>query len=471
MSIYSGIQTSLSGLAAHQKALETIGHNVANSATEGYNRRRVELGSVGAGAVPAVFSKLPSGGNGVEVTSLVRAQDQFLDSRVRAEVANGGALLAEARALGGIERALPEPSDTGLAEQLGDFWAAWNDVANQPDSTANRAALLEQATTTSDALRRASGELGAGHAQMARDLEASAAEANATAGRIAELNAAIRAANAAGLQPSDLADQRDLLATKLSELVGGSLREADDGMVDIFVGGSALVRGDKALVLGVRVGGPTSPDVGLSSASVVWEPSGKEAGVSSGEVAGLLKGLNDTIPRYLAQLDGVAAALVGTVNAAHAAGYNLAGDTTGLDFFDPAGTRAATIGLSADVAGQPGQIAAGSLSTVPGATRDGSVAQAIAKLSAAPGGADARYRTLIGSLGVEAQAVYRRVDMQEVVTSQVTAERQSHSGVSLDEELANMVSAQHAYAASARVLTAVDQMLDTLLNRTGVVGR
>jgi flagellar hook-associated protein 1 FlgK len=457
-------------MRAHQKSLEVIGHNVANAATEGFSRRRVELSSVGP-ALGSVASKAVTAGNGVAVSSLVRVNDRYLASRHNTELSNAGALRAEARALSQIELALPEPSDAGLAEQFGDFWAAWNDVANQPPWPANRAALLEQANTLTNALHVAAGDLSQAREDLVGELKATIGDTNATAGRVAELNAAIRTATASGVDPSDLADERDLLASELATMVGGTTREGEHGTVDVFVGGSALVRGDRAAQLAVTPGGPTTPDVGFASMSVTWQPSGTEAAVSSGEVAGLLKGVNDILPRFVSQLDGVASALVGTVNAAHNAGYNLAGTQTGLDFFDPTAVRASDIRISADVAGKPGQVAAGMPSTAGPGTLDGSVAQAIAKLSESTSGADATYRAMIGSLGVEAQSAFRRLDMQEVVTTQVGAERQSVSGVSIDEELASLVSSQHAYTASARVLTAVDEMLDVLLSRTGMVGR
>src|SRR5690606_7574558 len=108
---------------------------------------------------------------------------------------------------------------------------------------------------------------------------------------------------------------------------------------------------------------------------------------------------------------------------------------------------------------------------VPGGTLDGGMAERIAALSASASGADARYRALIGQLGVESQATHRRADMQASVFIQVAEAAVSVRGVSLDEELANLVVSQQAYAASARVLTAIDEMLDTLIARTGHVGR
>jgi flagellar hook-associated protein 1 FlgK len=178
------------------------------------------------------------------------------------------------------------------------------------------------------------------------------------------------------------------------------------------------------------------------------------------------------LPRYLAQLDVVASKLVSSVNTLHQAGYALDGTTTGLDFFDATKLTARTIAVSSDVDGQPELLAAGQPSGVSGSgTFDGSVAEDIALLSSASTGADSTYRALIGKLGVESQAVRRRSEMQSSVVTQVTDAATSVRGVSIDEELGNLVASQQAYSASARVLTAVDEMLDTLITRTGVVGR
>src|SRR5690606_17829636 len=169
-------------------------------------------------------------------------------------------------------------------------------------------------------------------------------------------------------------------------------------------------------------------------------------------------------------LDEVAGTLVTTVNDLHRAGYALDGTTTGLDFFDPTATTARTIKLDDALRDHPELIAASEVA-IPGGTLDGGLAERIALLSSSASGADARYRALIGQLGVESQATQRRADMQASVYTQVAEAAVSVRGVSLDEELANLVVSQQAYAASARVLTAIDEMLETLISRTGHVGR
>jgi flagellar hook-associated protein 1 FlgK len=102
---------------------------------------------------------------------------------------------------------------------------------------------------------------------------------------------------------------------------------------------------------------------------------------------------------------------------------------------------------------------------------DGSNALALADVSNASNGPDNTYRTLIISLGVETQTVNRRVDIQNDITKQIDAARDSSAGVSIDEEMANMIAFQHTYGAASRVITAIDEMLDRLINGTGLVGR
>jgi flagellar hook-associated protein 1 FlgK len=191
--------------------------------------------------------------------------------------------------------------------------------------------------------------------------------------------------------------------------------------------------------------------------------------VQQGQLGGVLSGANSLVPQALADLDGVAATLVATVNGLHQSGQGL--DTLldlNLDFFDPTGTRASTISLSVDVAGQPSRIAAAALGAGP---LDASMAQQLAALATSPTGADAAYQTMIGRLAVESQAADRRDRVQDLVVRQVDDARISVSGVNLDEELTAMVQEQRAYEAAARMITTVDEMLDVLINRTGLVGR
>jgi flagellar hook-associated protein 1 len=291
---------------------------------------------------------------------------------------------------------------------------------------------------------------------------------NAIAQQIAELNTAITgSANAA----NDLSDQRDTLIRQLSELTGADPRPQGSGTVDVYIGGRAVVSGNFVFA------------VDGSGGQLRWADDGTNVVAPPSKAASLAATINDVVPRYQALLDGVAAQLVTQINTLHGAGYDPTG-ATGLDFFDPAGVTARSIALSSDVAGQPGKIAAGA-PVLPGPTApgplDGEQARAIAAIAGSPtgpgatyrssgpgavgpGNTGATYRSLVSTLGVEARAAVRRDAIQGTVTAAAEATASEVGGVSLDEEMANLVAAQRAYEASARVLTTIDELLGTLIN-------
>lgn len=478
MSDFSALQTALSGLIAHQRALQTAGHNAANVNTRGFSRQRVDLASAGAGVVPAVWSRTNGIGNGVMVVGTVRIRDEFLEARALREAGKATELHALQTVSSRIEMVFPEPSDVGLAHQLSELWGAFDDLANQPGASAPRIALLERARTVTAELNRGATELVNLHRSTVQQADALVKEVNATAARIAELNGAIRNATAANLDPHDLADQRDLLVERLGELAGVTTRQGELGTVDVFVGGSSLIRGDRFEELRLVETGDLAPPhdaMPIKANQIQWAKDGYPANVEGGEIAGLTRAANDMIPRYLAELDAVAVRLADRVNTQHLAGFDLDGNPGGLFFTDAATTTALTIAVDPALAADPRLIAAaGSDGGAPPAslgTLDATNATALAVLGEQSDGPDSVYSRLIGGLGVETQAIKRRTMIQTEVVVQVDAARDSVKGVNLDEEMVNLVQAQHAYAASARLMTAVDQALETLINRTGLVGR
>ena len=469
MSSFSSINTALSGLLTHRRSLDVIGHNIANASTEGFSRRRVELSPAGSWSVPSLYSSSLATGGGVKVDSILRIRDEFLEARALREHGTLGRHAAEATTLARLEMTVPEPSDVGLAAQLGDLFAAWDDLANSPGDSAGRIAVLQQASTVASSLQRISSEMRTMRSSALSEAVTVVAQINETAARIAELNSAVSRANSAGLNPHDLADQRARLVMSLSELAGIEVRHGEHGSVDVTLGGTSLVRGGKFEQLRVVETGPLPGGTGLDAVQIQWAADGYPANVEGGSLGGLLNGLNGHIPTALGELDAVAGALVSSVNALHLTGQGLDPvNDVGLHFWDPAGTTAATIRISADIADQPSRIPAAAVGS---GDLDVSIAQQIAALHNAPGGPDPLYKDMIGRLAVETQAATRRMHIQEEVTYQADDARISVSGVNLDEELASLITTQRAYEASARLLTTIDQALDTLINRTGLVGR
>ena len=462
MSSFSGLNVGLSSLYAQRRGLEVTGHNIANANTEGYSRQRVRLQADGGPVVPAYYSRWNGAGNGVVVADVQRLRDVFLESRAVHERGNEAGLRGRALVLGRVEAILSEPGDLGLQSQLAEFWSGWDDVANQPTDLAGRSQLLQRAQTLATGINQASARLESQWSASHEQLGATVQDINATAEAVAQLNAGVMAATKAGLSPNDLSDQRDLLVQRLGDLAGVSLRTGEAGSVDVYVGGTALVRGAAAERLTVRgADGLTTP---AGTVSLGWERDGFPA-PAGGAAAGLLAGLNEVLPRYRDGMDGLAASLSSRVNAQHRLGFD-AGGTGGGDFF--AGTSAAGLRVAFT---DPALIAASSSSGGGTGDRGGGNAAAMAELASAPNGPDARYRTTIVQLGVEAQTANRRVDIQADILRQVEGQRESEAGVNLDEEMASMLAYQRGYEGAARFVTAIDQMLDTLINRTGLVGR
>ena len=466
MGDFSGLNVALSALYAQRRALDVTGQNIANASTEGYSRQQVQLEAVGGPTIPAMWSRTDGTGQGVRVADVRRLRDQFLEARALTEHATGERLTAARTVLDGVQRLFGEPGDGGLQAQMAQLWSAFDDVANSPNDLATRNQLLERAQTLVTGFHQAATGLTDLWRTTRSQVSTLVQEVNATAGDIAALNGTIRTATQAGLPTNELADRRDVLVDRLARFVGATSRAGDDGSVDVFVGGTALVRGVSTEQLAIGAGSATElSGVPASTVGLVWSRDGYPASVS-GQVGGLLDGLNTVLPGYRDALDKVATTLASDVNTIHANGFDLTGAPGGAFF---SGSTAADLAVAVT---DPAQVAASS--AAPGASGpslDGSNAAALAELGTSTTGADAAYRSLVVDLGVRAQSAARRVDIQQGIVQQVDAARHAVSGVNIDEEAANLVQYQHAYQAAARYLTTVDQMLDTLITRTGVVGR
>jgi flagellar hook-associated protein 1 FlgK len=469
MAAFGGLGTALSGLEAQQRAMGVISQNITNVDTPGYTRRTVQLTSQGSPPGSSIFTKNNGTGEGVNVDSITRIRDQFLDDTARSALTNQGAADQTSTTLNQIEAIVPEPSDTGISSQIQKFWAAWSDAANAPGSMASRTALLSQANTVATSLNTASAQMTNLRNSQITGLQASVAKVNSQSQQVAKLNGEIRTAIAAGVDPSDLQDQRDNLIDSLATSVGATTHANDDGTVDVFLGGGTLVRSDTSTNINMVQAGTLDPPLDtmpLQNVRITWSNGGDDVQRLGGQIGAVLTGVDNTIPRYQSQLDGVASSLVSTVNALHETGQGLdAVNDLNLDFFDPTKTTAATISLSSDVVGQPSRVA---LAAAGGGQLDGSLGQSIAALASSATGPDATYQAMVGGLGIETQSATDHSTVQDQITATAQDARTSVTGVNLDEEMTNLIAAQRAYESSARLMTTIDSMLDTLINRTGL---
>ena len=475
MSTFSGLNTATTALFAAQRAMDVTGQNVANVNTDGYSRQRVELQSVGANAVPATWSTSNGVGQGVNSDHITRIRDSFLEGRAQNEHAATASLTVQDSTLAQVEDAFREPTTTGLQSQLTSMWAGWGDVMNNPTDPGARSQVLQRTSTLVAGLRTTSATLDQQWAQNRDSLQTLVRDVNGSAASIADLNTAIRRATQAGQPANELVDKRDALVLRLSDRIGATATPMDDGTVTVAISGTTLVSGGSSLSLELT-GGTHPDDVATDPPTIVTVPGGT-AIRPGGTADGQLTALTSTIPKYRAQLDGVARQLATQLNAVHTAGYDLNGDAGGPMFGDGSGTLPVDVStitagnLTLLVTDGAKLAAAGVAPTAGGPSGDNVNADKLYQLRLAADGADTTYRKMIVSLGVEAATATNKLVTQSVISTQVDSARESVSGVSIDEEMTNMLQFQHGYQAAGRLITAIDDMLDTLINKTGLVGR
>jgi flagellar hook-associated protein 1 FlgK len=473
VSTFSGLSTALSSLIAQRQALDVAGQNIANANTPGYTRQRADLQSVQALTAPTMFSTGLAAGNGVKVTSIARMGDVFLDARARAETGAAAYQKAQAQSLDRLQSTLTEPADNGFSAALAEYWAAWEDVANRPDDAAARKVVLGAASAETVRAQISAGyqAVATQWSQMRTETDTLATEVNSTAAEVAHLNEQIRSILVSGGSANELMDRRDLAVTKLSELVGAEARHREDGTVDVMVGGNALVRGVKAneiVVQGSYEMVPATSGVEADRVRLTWAGTGSPLEPTGGRLASHLADLaqDGALDGAATTWNAVAEALATEVNALHATGTGLDGGSNRA-FFTIDAARPSALGLSIALT-HPDQLAAANADNGP---LDGSVAQQMAGLATQPGSPDLLWREFVVDLGVRTRAAEQRATVTETARATAQNLQLSQASVDLDEETVNMLAMQRAYEGAARVLTAVDEMLDVLINRTGLVGR
>lgn len=440
VSTFTGLQTSLRGLIAQQEALDTTAHNIANASTKGYSRQEVLLSA--SRALSIVTGSTEGGqdaaqlGTGVDVDGISRARDHFLDLQYRAQAMRLGGLAATVQGLETIEGALAEPGETGISQELQTFWSDWEGLANSPEDAASRQAVVEAGKALATSLAELNGQL-TDAAELAEAefgaIAGEGGEVEQIAKEIASLNGAISSAKTGGSEPNDLLDRRDLLLDELSELGQVSVTENANGTDEVGFGDAAA-----PLVEGTEVNWPQE----------LVEPKGKLGALLD------LTREGGTIESFRDELNAFAEGLANSVNAIHT-------EAGGPPFFSyTAGEGAASLEVAVDAAevqtSKDGSIGGNEIATEIGALRGGA--------------SDRAYAAFVTRIGAQMVEARNGETNAQTLLNTVEERRESVSGVSLDEEMTNLTSFQRGYEASARAMSALDEALNVLINRTGRVG-
>lgn len=456
--IFRGLQIGLSTLMAHQRAIDITSQNMANVNTRGYQRQRVNLSELSG---PSGMINPPIIGNGVYAGSVSRYATPFIDQQIRRQ--NGSHQYSSSMEdfLRDVESIVAEPSATGINASLDSFWQAWQDLAVAPTEQATRIALVQSAAQVSSTIREASDFVTSLSANLSTQIGAQVNRINEIATEIGGLNRQIIQANAQttnnGAIP--LEQRRDDLFFELSEIVDFDLSYQDGGMARITIGNYALV--DDGGARPIQMDQDDQP---------VWSGNGAEFKVTSGKLKAFMELRDETLPGIVKGLDQLARGLIENVNNIHRNGYGVDG-TTGIDFFK--GESSKTIDVNPILFRLPETIASAG---EPNRIGDISVAQEIAQLASKPSmgngiSINGFYRTLVTQIGMKTQQAAAHSESSRIVTEHLSDRRQAISGVSMDEEVANLLSYEKAFQAGGRIINVIDEMLDQVINRMGVVGR
>lgn len=484
-STFAGLEVGLRALRAHQLGLSVTGHNIANANARGYSRQRVSLVATTPYTAPAFNRPASPGqiGTGVEVSDIRRVRDEFIEMQLRMESQTTGQWQALLDGYEQIEMIFNEPSDTGITTSLTEFWKSWQQLSLTPADMAARAVVRQTGALLADSIRHTYTQLHRYREEIDGAIGVKVNHINYLSQQIADLNKQIVAVAVSGQHPNDLLDARDLLVQELSEIANIQAVTDEKLQMHISISGSSLVQGSHVSKLALK-----EESEGYS---VTWAGTEVKAIFNGGELKGLFQ-LRDDILRdgYMAELNRFAKALIEEVNEIHRGGYGYdpaaENDSDryprGVDFFIGEATDgkwAQDIALSSALLDEDGlkYIAAGKGDAGAEAPGNGDNAKAIAVLLQETKNSDLNgslpdfLASLVASLGVDSQEAQRMVANQTVLMEHLARRQEAVSGVSLDEEISNLIRFQHAYNAAARLITTLDESLSTVIERMGIVGR
>ena len=487
-STFYGFEIAKTGLFAAQRAIDLTGHNIANANTVGYSRQRLLMTSQELISGSERFLEVTRGysGAGVRIDGVEQVRSIYLDMQYRREFGMQEMWSARSDALGYIEQIYNETGNTGLSASINSFFASLHTLTMNPESKEYRTNVMQNAIKMTDDFKHIATQLTDKQAEQNEAVRVSVIQVNDLARSIANLNDQIFRFELSGEQANDLRDQRNNLLDELSGVVNYSYSEDAEGQINIQLGGKSLV--NKTTVTGLS--STPNPSNG-NQYDVTWSDTGAVFAPTTGSLKAYLDmrdgntASNVGIPYLMSRLDTLASTIATQVNAIHNGGWTLPDasngniSATGIDFFDePAGgVTAANFSISADIKASVYNIAAAgsqiTSSTSRGDNTNALLLEALQNKTDIPGigSIEGYLKGYIAEIGVEASHCNQMLESEEALVNSLVNQRQSVSGVSVDEEMTNLVKFQHAYAASARVITTIDEYLDTMINKMGIVGR
>jgi flagellar hook-associated protein 1 FlgK len=459
----------ISGMMASKAAVATTGHNIANANTEGYSRQRVLTEAAEPQAAGGSHGLV---GTGTLINRIERVNDEYVEKQIR----NAGRDMANMEekdlVLKQTEDVFNEMNGDGLNRLVSRFFNEFRKLSNEPENEGIRQSVREASQAMVNDFHRLRSEVEEVRKHIDARIEGDTKEITDSAKALAELNQKIVQSELGGAPANDLRDKRDQVLKKLASYMDISTHTDGKGNFAVDVRGvGPLVCGNQAENFSVR----RSPadDQGKPEGAFDVKTSGSAAAtvtheVKGGKLGALLEVRDQTLSTILNRLDEMAYTVSDSVNQVHRQGFDRFGNQ-GIDYFKELAQKdraAEYIGLSDEVMSSSNHIAAAMQADSPG---DNRVALAISNIqdqrvvNDGKSTLDEWYNSIVGDVGVVMNRNRSTMNQQRDIITQLNKTRDQISGVSMDEETANLMQFQHTYDASAKVIQVADDMLKTVL--------
>jgi flagellar hook-associated protein 1 FlgK len=455
--LFGSLSIAVRSLLAQEGAISVTTNNISNVNTPGYSRQIPILTEA-----PPLDTGQISIGNGVNFEGVQSVRDNILELRIDQETQQQDQLESYVNSMNQVQSLFNDTEGGGLGNVINQFFSSFQQLADNPTDVPTRQAVLSAAQNLASAFQQTGQQLSTIQGGIDQEVSQTVDEINSDTTQLAGLNQQIASLQGNSEQAGMLEDQQYSVLNSLSKLVDVAVTDAGDGSLTITTtNGAPLVAGAQSFALSTA----TDPSTGFQH--IFSQGTDETSNFTGGQLAGLVEARDQAIPSALSNLDNLAAGIINAVNTQNGQGYDLNGDKGG-NFFQPVvqpspGSNAGAAENMAVAITDPSKIAASS----DGTQGDNANALAMANIrnQAVVNGETATdfYSNLVSTVGSDVSSATDEQESVGLVLTQLQNQRSDISGVSLDEEAANLIRYQRAYEAAARVVSTIDQLTETVI--------